>query len=42
MRNLWNAVVNWVAALVAASAGTPHPIVGTDDTGEGLLPRDGR
>ncbi|WP_281168359.1 hypothetical protein [Agrococcus lahaulensis] len=33
MRNAWNAVVNWIAALFASSAGAPHPIVSTDDTG---------
>lgn len=33
VRNAWNAVVNWIAALFASSAGAPHPIVSTDDTG---------
>ena len=33
MRNLWNGVVNWIAALLASSAGAPHPMVATDDTG---------
>ncbi|ERG64814.1 hypothetical protein L332_10195 [Agrococcus pavilionensis RW1] len=31
MRNAWNAVVNWIAALFASSAGAPHPMVATDD-----------
>lgn len=33
MRNAWNAVVNWIAALFASSAGAPHPMVATDDIG---------
>lgn len=33
MRNAWNAIVNWIAALFASSAGAPHPIVATDDVG---------
>ena len=30
MRNLFSAVVNWIAALFAAGSGAPHPIVATD------------
>ncbi|GAA1425261.1 hypothetical protein [Agrococcus citreus] len=30
MRNLFNGVVNWIAALFAANGGAPHPIVATD------------
>jgi hypothetical protein len=33
VRNAWNAVVNWMAALLASSAGAPHPIVATDGDG---------
>lgn len=33
MRNLWNGIVNWVAALVGAIGGAPHPMVATDDVG---------
>ncbi|WP_413318604.1 hypothetical protein AA0Z99_00970 [Agrococcus sp. 1P02AA] len=33
MRNLWNGIVNWVAALVGAIGGAPHPMVATDDLG---------
>ncbi|HET8868759.1 MAG TPA: hypothetical protein VFM87_10555 [Agrococcus sp.] len=37
MRNLWNGIVNWVAALFAAYGGAPHPMVATDDVpGPGL------
>lgn len=37
MRNLWNGIVNWVAALFAAHGGAPHPMVATDDVaGPGL------
>ncbi|SFS06516.1 hypothetical protein SAMN04487783_0839 [Agrococcus baldri] len=31
MRNLWDAIVNWVAALFAAGTGAPHPMIATDD-----------
>ena len=31
MRTICNGIVNWVAALVGALAGAPHPMVATDD-----------
>lgn len=31
MRNIFSAIVNWVAALFAFSVNAPHPIVSTDD-----------
>lgn len=33
MRTLVSTVVNWIAALFAATGGAPHPIVATDPKG---------
>lgn len=30
MRNVWNGIVNWIVALLAASTGAPHPMIATD------------
>lgn len=30
MRNLFSAVINWIAALFALGSGAPHPVVSTD------------
>lgn len=42
MRNPFNAIVNWVAALLASGSGAPHPIVATDPPGKPRKPQTSR
>lgn len=42
MRNLFSAVVNWIAGLFASGSGAPHAIVATDTAGRPRKPAKAR